>query len=71
MQDKICTYFHTDVGKTEANPTDTSLPQAAPVNKSGINKPFEVESPNVQQDKKKYIITNIPKDKLLCVFGGS
>lgn len=41
---------------------DTNRPHAAPVNKVGMNKPLEVESPKVQHAKKKYTTTKETKE---------
>lgn len=49
----------------------TSLPQAAPVSKVGMNNPFDDASPNVHAASKKYVITNTAKEMALCVSGGS
>lgn len=61
----------TKSGNIEYIPIETSLPQAAPVNKVGINKPLEVESPNVQHAKRKYTTTKEAKEIALWVLGGS
>lgn len=52
---RINNYFNflTVLGNTLKIPIDTSRPQAAPVNKVGMNSPFDVDNPNVHTAKKK------------------
>lgn len=49
----IFRYQHTESGKTDSKPNPTSLPQAAPVSREGINKPADTLRPYVQIERRK------------------